>query len=108
MSDFDPELIYRQLVGLGENWADAESAASLFEETRKSVLAQLVNTATGNSVSANEYLALAHPEYREHIQGMVEARRQANLARVRYDSGKVLSEMRRSQESTRRAEMTLR
>jgi hypothetical protein len=38
----------------------------------------------------------------------VTARKAANKARVRYDSARVLAELRRSQESTRRAEMTMR
>jgi hypothetical protein len=103
----DPERAYDALVKAGEDWADADAAASLLEETRKSVMAKLVNEAEG-SISGREYKALADPEYRAHIAGMVTARKAANKARVRYDSAKVLAELRRSVESTRRAEMTFR
>lgn len=103
----DAEKIYESLVKAGEEWADAQAAADLLEETKKSVMAKLVNEAEG-SVNAREYKALADPEYRRHIDGMVTARKAANKARVRYDSAKILSELRRSEESTRRAEMTFR
>lgn len=104
----DAERIYNNLVKAGEDWADADAAASLLEETRKSVLARLMNEATATTVAAKEMFALADEEYRAHIDGMVTARKAANKARVRYDSAKVLAELRRSEESTRRAEMTLR
>jgi hypothetical protein len=103
----DAEKIYESLVKAGEDWADADAAASLLEETRKSVMAKLINEAEG-SVNAREYKAMADPEYRKHIDGMVTARKAANKARVRYDSAKILAELRRSEESTRRAEMTFR
>lgn len=106
-SNFDPDRAYDALVKAGESWADAEAAASLLEETRKSLLAKLMNEAAHSSVAGKEMQALADPSYKEFIEGMVAARRTANKAKVRYDSAKVLAEMRRSQESTRRAEMAM-
>ena len=108
MTDFDPDRIYKQLADAGEDWADKQAAAELLEETKKSVLAELMNAEVGLSVSARESNALANPAYRLHLTNMVAARREANRARVRYDSMKVLAEMRRTQESTRRAEINLR
>lgn len=104
----DPDKIYESLVKAGEDWADAEAAADLLEETRKSVLARLMNDSAVASVAGKEMMALADPEYTEFLEGMVQARKVANKARVRYDSARILSELRRSQESTRRAEMSLR
>jgi hypothetical protein len=104
----DAEKIYESLVKAGEDWADADAAASLLEETRKSVLAKLMNEAPHTTAAGKEMQALADPEYKKHVEGMVAARRTANKARVRYDSAKILSELRRSEESTRRAEMQLR
>lgn len=105
---FDPEKVYDALVKAGEDWADADAAASLLEETRKSVLAKLMTEAPHASQGGKEMQALADPVYSRFVEGMVAARKAANKARVRYDSAKVLSELRRSQESTRRAEMSLR
>lgn len=104
----DADAIYNSLVKAGEEWSDLDAAASLLEETRKSVLAKLMNECQAASIGAKEMIALADEEYRAHVATMVTARKVANRARVRYDSAKVLAELRRSEESTRRAEMSLR
>jgi hypothetical protein len=104
----DPDKVYAELMSAGDDWADKEAAASALEETKKTVLAELKVQHASSSDAAKETAALADPVYKTHIERMVEARRTANRAKVRYDVGKVLAELRRSQESTRRAEMTLR
>ncbi len=104
---FNPDRAFTDLIKAGEDWADKEAAASLLEETRKSVMAKLVNESEG-SVAAREYKALGDPEYKSFVEGMVTARKAANKAKVRYDSAKVLAEMRRTQETTRRAEASIR
>ena len=71
-------------------------------------IAKLKIEANAKSDAASETFALADPGYLEFITGMVNARKAATKARVRYDSAKTLSELRRSEESTRRAEMTFR
>ena len=103
---FDPERIYHNIVQAGDEWVDKESAADLLEETRKTVLAELVNKSEG-SMAARESEAFASPVYKLHVTNMVAARKEANRARMRYEAVKVLADMRRSQESTRRAEMRL-
>jgi hypothetical protein len=103
----DTDKIYEQLVRAGEEWADLDAAATLLEETRKSVVAKIVNDGEG-SIAGREYKALADPEYKRHVESMVAARKIANRARVRYDSARTLAELRRSEESTRRAEMGIR
>lgn len=105
---FDPDKMYERIVQAGEQWADAEAAASLLEETRKSVLAKLMSEADSPTNAGKEMQALASDDYADFVDGMVKARAMANKARVRYDSAKILSELRRSQESTKRAEMGLR
>lgn len=107
-SRLDPDRTYAALVQAGEEWADAEAAAQLLEETRKTVLAEEMRKSTASSIAAKEMEALASDTYRRFVEGMVNARKAANKARVRYDSAKVLSELRRSQESSRRAEMGMR
>lgn len=108
MNDFDPERIYSTIVEAGEEWSDKDAAASLLEETRKTILAELVNAAEGSSMAAKEHQALADPAYRLHLTQMVSARKEANRAKVKYDAVRVLAEMRRTQESTRRAEANIR
>jgi hypothetical protein len=108
VTEFDPDKIYHQIVTSGEDWADREAAASLLEETRRTVLAELMNSLDKSmSMAAKESCALADPTYKLHVTNMVTARKEANRTKVRYDAVRVLAEMRRSQESTRRAEMRL-
>lgn len=104
----DTEQIYNQLIQAGDAWADAEAAASVLEETKKSVLAKLMNEAAHSSIAGKEMQALADGEYKTFVENMVRARKAATKAKVRYDSAKVLAELRRSEESTRRAEITMR
>jgi hypothetical protein len=107
MSDFDPEAIYRRLESAGDDWVDKNAAAEILEETKKTVLAERMNSFHG-STAERERLALADAAYKLHLTNMVTARKEANRARVKYDSVRVLAEMRRTQESTRRAEANIR
>ena len=108
MSEFDPDRIRERLQEVGEEWADRDAAANLLEETKGSLLAELMNTASGDSESERKRIAQADPAYKLHITNMVAARKEANRAKVRYDTGKMWVELRRTQESTRRAEINLR
>lgn len=105
--DFEPEKIYHQIVTAGEEWADKQAAAELLEETKKTVLAELMHGYQG-STAERERNALADPAYKLHLTKMNAARKEANRARVKYDAVRVLAEMRRTQESTRRAEANIR
>lgn len=105
---FDPDRAYVEMVRAGEEWADAEAAAQALEESRKSVLAKVMNEQSVAALGAKEMHALADERYTAHVEAMVKARKAANIARVRYDCRKVLADLRRSQESTRRAEMQIR
>lgn len=104
----DADKAYATLISSGEDWADKNAAANLLEETKKSVLSRLKNESGAKSDAAKETEALSHPEYQQHVETMVEARRVADRARVKYDSVKILTELRRSEESTRRAEAQIR
>jgi hypothetical protein len=104
----DPARFAAAIVKKGEAWSDAEAAAALLEETRKTVLAQQMTGHGDIPVSKAEMHALASDVYRKHILSMVEARRVANKARVAYDGAKAMMELARSAEATRRTEMGLR
>lgn len=107
MSDFDPEAIYQKLSDAGEEWADKDAAANILEETKKTLLAELMTGFQGSNAE-RERNALADTTYKHHLKTMVSARKDANRAKVRYDAMRVLAEMRRTQESTRRAEANIR
>lgn len=106
LTKYDPDRLHARLVELGEQWADALAAADLLEETRKSVLAQVMVTSNAKSRSEREDSAMQSSIYREHIQAMVEARRVANRKRVLFDAAKIKIDLMRSMNATRRAEIT--
>lgn len=105
-----PDEVWERLRLAGDEWADLNYAAQLLEETKKSVLAQITSRfmAGGASKAAAEVEALAHDDYLEHLRSMVAARRDANKARVTYDTGKVWAEQSRTKAATDRAQMNLR
>ena len=109
----------REVTDLGEAWAKANAAAAALEETRKSLLAKLTREymngglrsgAAGErpkavSVAGAEQAALQDDRYTTHLDLMVASREQSDIARVRYDMGKMRLELMRSQLATVRQEM---
>jgi len=107
MTDFDPDRIRTRLVEVGEEWAELDAAANVLEETRKTILAEIMLKCEG-SQAAKEMQALADPSYKLHVTKMVAARKEANRAKVKFETGKMWAELMRTRESTRRAEATIR
>jgi hypothetical protein len=102
--------IFQRLCVMGEEWAEQDAAARLYEELENSRLAQLtleVIAAERCSRVQAEQTAQASDEYQQHIRDMVEARRKANRLKVRWESAKMWVELMRSQNANRRAEMGL-
>jgi hypothetical protein len=108
-SEFNPDAIYREVLAAGEDWADKKAAYEALDDSTKSVLADLTGDyMDGKTTKAEaERSALASGGYKDHLAAVKKARREWLMAQVKYDSLKMLAEMRRSQESTRRAEMRL-
>jgi hypothetical protein len=79
------------------------AAADLLEETKKSLIAELMTECNEKSSSAKETYALHQKRYRDHIESMVVARKAANKAKVRYDSAKVWVDLLRTQNANERA-----
>lgn len=104
------EKVAHNMALLGHEWADRECAASLLEETRKSVRAQLAVEFLKDAGSAAkaELMAEADDKYVDHLNKMVAARKAANIARVNFDAHKAWIELVRSAEASRRAEMNIR
>jgi multidrug resistance efflux pump len=108
MNTIDPRELTERLRRAGEEWADLNAAAEVLEETKPILLAQIASThANAGSMAKAEMLAKADPRYADHVGLMVSARKDANKARVKYDSGKAYVELVRSAEASRRAEMKL-
>ena len=104
----DPAKLAQSIVARGELWADANHAADLLEETKGTLLSKIMKEHLDLPAWKAETLARADMRFEEHIKAMVDARRVANLTRVRYDGAKAMGEFIRSAESTRRAEMQIK
>lgn len=103
--NLDPTDIYERLVKGGEEWADAQAAAELLEESKKTLVSQLGADSGLSSATAREAYAYAHDDYIDHVQRMVEARKHANKCKVRYDSAKIWAELLRTKNANERAAM---
>lgn len=99
---FDPELIYKRMVELGQKWAELDEKANGLEEHKSTLKAKLVLEAMRSdpkmSVSKAEYLAYANPAFSVHIDGMVAARSLALSAKVKYDAFKMQAENERTKQ----------
>ncbi len=112
--DVDREV--HAVTGLGLEWAEKHETASLLEETKKTLLAQLIGELIsaarkdgkkGISFAQAETEALADVRYEAHLRAMTAARCEANKARVRHETAGVRLEMMRSLMATQREAMRL-
>ena len=104
----DPEKLAAELSKRGNSWAELDQAASMLEETKKSVIAQATLAADASSQGGKEAQALASPLVRDHIAAMVDARGKANIAKVNFDVYRTYIELLRTKQATMRAEMGIR
>jgi hypothetical protein len=97
LAEFDPNKLATEMEQLGVEWSNRDETAGLLEETKKTLLAQIImeyqtraTETPKKSMPMNqaETMALADPRYRAHIENMVRARSEANRAKVRYDTCK--------------------
>lgn len=103
-----PANVYREFVERGTEWADKHGAAELLEGSLKSLKAHLMLKAKreiGCSMAEAGEVALDSQEYRDAMRASVDARTDANRARVRYDATKALFEAQRTAEASERAAM---
>lgn len=104
----DAAQIYEKIIEAAREWVEADEEARRLFKLEKVVLAEITNRQPAESMAERKSLALASPEYRLHIDTMIAAKTRANMAHARYKAVQSLSELRRSEESTRRAEMGMR
>jgi hypothetical protein len=105
MSDNRPiSEIYRLAA---KAWVDKEAAASLLEETKSSILSERMAALGDIPVSRAEMTVKASPDWRDFITQMVEARKEANLAKVRLEWVRMTFTEQQSAEASKRAEMRL-
>ena len=83
-----------------KEWVELDAAASLLENLRSANLSQLMLGNHSESVSRAEMMARASPQWTEYNEKMVEARRKANLAKVKMEWDKMKFSERQSVEAT--------
>lgn len=106
----DADQIYRKVEQSGLEWADKKAAFEVLDDMTSTVKADLTTDfyTTCTSKAEAEQRALASKRYKDHIAELSAARRAWLFAEVKYKSSQLLAELRRSEESTRRAEIQLR
>ena len=92
---------------IAKKWVDADSAANMLEETKSAFLNQLMLAQGDMAVSKAEMIVKASPEWKEYVEGMVNARKAVNLLKVQLEYIRMQFYEWQSHNATRRAEMKL-
>ncbi len=91
----------------GEEWAELEAAAAILEDTKSAVLAQRMAQLGDIAVNKAEMAIKASPQWIDHVKTIVEARKAANLAKIKLDVARMEYGEQQSIEANKRAEMRL-
>lgn len=92
---------------IAKKWVDADSAATLLEETKSAVLSQKMMAQGEMPVSRAEMIVKASDDWQEHVKKMVDARKRANLLKANLEYIRMKFSEWQSAEATKRAEMKL-
>ena len=102
----DP-LLSEQFRVVAKAYVDADSAASLLEETKSAVLARMMLSLGDMPVSRAEMQTKASSEWIEFVTNMVEARKKAAFLKVKMEYIRMKFSEWQSIEASKRAEMRL-
>lgn len=91
----------------GEDWVDKESAAQLLEDTKSAIMAQKQAALGDLPVNRAEQIVKASPEWEIYLHKIVEARKEANLAKITMETERLRFMENQSREANARAEMKL-
>jgi hypothetical protein len=92
---------------VSKQWVDADAAASILEDTKSAVMSERMLALGEMSINKAEALVKASPEWRRHIEAIVNARRAANRLRVQLEYLKMKFQEWSSENANKRAEMRL-
>jgi hypothetical protein len=101
------ELYSEQFRVAAEDWVQQEAAASLLEETKSAVLAQRMSAFGDIPVNKAERLVKGSEEWLDYVTKMVDARRLANLAKVKIEFIRMKYWEQSGHEATKRSEMRM-
>lgn len=87
-----------------KKWCDKDAAADLLEQTKSTVLSERMAALGDMAVSKAEMIVKASQEWREFVEAMVTARREANLAKLELEWIRMKFSELQSKEANARAE----
>lgn len=103
--------ISEQFRLIAKKWVEADEAASLLEETKTTVLSEMITKIIGYNLgmayNKAELSAKSSPEYKEFVTQMVHLRSKANLLKVQLEYIRMKFSEQQSAEATARAERRL-
>ena len=95
----------------GEQWVDADAAASILEETKSASYSKMVGKVIEENlhlaINKAEHLVKSSDEYVHLVTNMVDARSKANKLKVQMEYLRMKFQEGSSKEATKRAEMRL-
>jgi hypothetical protein len=96
---------------VAKQWCDADAAASILEDSKSAFLSariqELIEKDPKIALNKAEASVKASDHWREWIEGMVEARKKANLLKVQMEYLRMKFNEWQSDNANRRAEMRL-
>jgi hypothetical protein len=88
-------------------WADADAAASLMEESKSAVLSEMISKVLSENinlaVNRAEVLVKSTDAWKSYVRDTVELRRKSNMAKVEMEYIRMRHSEEMSQEATHRA-----
>lgn len=92
---------------VAKKWVDQDNAARLLEETKTTVLSEMMAKLGDIPVAHAERTVKSSPEWRGFIESMVDARTKANRFKVQLEYIRMKHGEQQSFEASKRAEMRL-
>ena len=92
---------------VSKQWVDADAAASILEDTKSAVMAERIMALGDMAHNKAEAQVKASPEWKRHVEAVVNARRAANMLKVQLEYLRMKFAEWQSENANRRAEMRL-
>jgi hypothetical protein len=92
---------------IAKQWVDADAAATILEDTKSAVMAERMLALGDMAINKSEALVKASPEWKRHIEAIVNARRAANKLKVQLEYLRMKFSEWQSHEATKRTEARL-
>jgi hypothetical protein len=92
---------------VAKQWVDADAAATILEDTKSAVMAERMLSLGEMAVNKAEATVKASPEWRRHVESIVNARRASNRLKVQMEYLRMKFSEWQSENANKRAEMRL-